>query len=115
MVKVLEMCTFASSTDNGGETFFIFIFMHNLIRKDQFTITAMRNRKYFVTYEPDNAGVIMMGVVSNYILVESVMTDDEPCQYTLMHMAQEVQASGMIVTKAYAQYIYELKNALKEA
>lgn len=109
------MCTFASSTNSGGETFFIFFDMHNLIRKDQFSITAMRNRKYFVTYEPDNAGVIMMCVVSNYILVESVLTDDEPCQYTLMHMAQEVQASSMIVTKAYAQYIYELKNALKEA
>lgn len=114
-MKVLEMITFASSTDNGGETFFIFIFMHNLIRKDQFTITAMRNRKYFVTYEPDNAGVIMMCVVSNYILVESILTDDEPCQYTLMHMAQEVQASGMLVTKAYDRYVYELKTAIREA
>lgn len=62
-----------------------------------------------MTYEPDNAVVIMMCVVSNYILVEPVITDDEPCQYTLLHLAQEVQASGMIVTKAYAQYIYELK------
>ena len=114
-MKVLEMITFASSTNNGGQSFLFFIYMHNLIRKDQFSITAMRNRKYFVTYEPDNAGVIMMCVVSNYILVESVLTDDEPCQYTLMHMAQEVQASGMIVTKAYAQYIYELRNALREA
>ena len=109
------MCTFASSTDNGGETFLFFFNMHNLIRKDQFDITAMRNRKYFVTYVPDNSGVIMMCVLSNYILVESVLTDDEPCQYTLMHMAQEVQASGMLVTEAYAQYIYELKNALREA
>ena len=109
------MCTFASSTNSGGETFFIFFNMHNLIRKDQFSITAMRNRKYFVTYEPDNAEVIMMGVVSNYILVESVLTDDEPCQYTLMHMAQEVQASGMLVTTAYVHYVYELRNALREA
>ena len=75
----------------------------------------MRNRKYFVTYEPDNAGVIMMCVVSNYILVESILTDDEPYQYMLLHMAQEVQASGMIVSKANARYIYELRNALKEA
>lgn len=109
------MCTFASSTNNGGFTFLFFFNMHNLIRKDQFTITAMRNRKYFVTYEPDNAGVIMMCVVSNYILVESVLTDDEPCQYTLMHMAQEVQGSGMLVAKAYAHYVYELKTALREA
>ena len=109
------MCTFASSTDNGGETFLFFFYMHNLFRKDQFTITAMRNRKYFVTYEPDTAAIIMMCVVTNYILVESVLTDDEPCQYTLMHMAQEVQASGLIVTKACAHYIYELKNALREA
>ena len=109
------MITFAASTTIGGETKFNLFYMHNLIRKDQFTITAMRNRKYFVTYEPDNAGIIMMCVVSNYILVESVLTDDEPCQYTLMHMAQAVQASGMIVTTAYAQYVYELKNALKEA
>ena len=109
------MCTFASSTDIGGLTFFIFIFMHTLIRKNQFTITAMRNRKYFVTYEPDNAGFILICVVSNYILVESVLTDDEPCQYTLMHLAQEVQASDMLVNKAYANYVYELKNALREA
>ena len=109
------MCTFAASTNNGGVNFFIFFYMHNLIRKDQFTITAMRNRRYFVTYEPDNAGIIMMCVVSNYILVESILTDDEPCQYSLMHMAQEIQASGMLVTKAYAQYVYELKNALREA
>ena len=114
-MKVLEMCTFASSTNNGGQTFLFFYFMHNLIRKDQFTITAMRNRKYFVTYEPDNAGYIMICVVHNYILVESVITDDEPCQYTLMHLAQEVQASNMLVNKAYAQYVYELKNALREA
>lgn len=98
-----------------GKLFLFFIFMHNLIRKDQFTITAMRNRKYFVTYEPDNAGIILICVVSNYILVESILTDDEPCQYSLMHMAQEVQTSGMLVTKAYAQYVYELKNALREA
>lgn len=109
------MITFAASTDIGGLTFLFFINMHNLIRKDQFTITAMRNRKYFVTYEPDNAGFILICVVSNYILVESVLTDDEPCQYTLMHLAQEVQASDMLVNKAYAQYIYELKNALREA
>ena len=109
------MSTFASSTNNGGLTFIFFFNMHNLIRKDQFTITAMKNRKYFLTYEPDNAGVIMMCVVTNYILVESVLTDDEPCQYTLMHMAQEVQASGMLVTKAYDRYVYELRNALREA
>ena len=109
------MITFASSTNNGGVTFFIFIFMHTLIRKNQFTITAMRNRKYFVTYEPDNAGIIMICVVSNYILVESVLTDDEPCQYTLLHLAQEVQASGLLANKSYTQYVYELKNALKEA
>lgn len=109
------MITFAPSTNNGGANFLFFFNMHNLIRKDQFTITAMRNRKYFVTYEPDNAVVIMMCVVSNYILVESILTDDEPCQYTLMHMAQEVQASGMIVTTAYVHYVYELRNALREA
>ena len=89
--------------------------MHNLIRKDQFTITAMRNRKYFVTYEPDNAVIIMIGVISNYILVESILTDDEPCQYTLMHLAQEVQASGLVVNISYTHYIYELRNALREA
>lgn len=108
------MITFASSTNNGGVNFFIFFYMHNLIRKDQFTITAMKNRKYFVTYEPDNAAIIMMCVVSNYILVESVITDDEPYQYTLMRMAQEVQASGMIVTKACDIYIYVLRKALSE-
>lgn len=113
-MKVVEMCTFASSTNYGGQTFLFFFNMHNLIRKDQFTITAMKNRKYFVTYEPDNAGVIMMCVVSNYILVESVLTDDEPYQYTLMRMAQEVQASGMIVTKACDIYLYVLRKALSE-
>ena len=109
------MITFASSTNNGGVTLFIFFYMHNLIRKEQFTITAMRNRKYFVTYEPDNAMVIMFGVLSNYIVVESVLTDDEPCQYSLLHLAQEVQASGMLVTTAYVHYVYELRNALREA
>ena len=114
-MKVLEMCTFASSTNNGGAIFLFFIFMHNLIRKDQFTITAMKNRKYFVTYEPDNSAIIMMCVVSNYILVESILTDDEPCLYTLMQLAQKVQASGMLVTTAYVHYVYELRNALREA
>ena len=89
--------------------------MHNLIRKDQFTITPMRNRKYFVTYEPDNAGLIMLGVVNNYLIVESVLTDDEPCQYTLMHLAQEVRACRLFVMKADDLIVYELKKALKEA
>ena len=89
--------------------------MHNLIRKDQFTITPMKNRKYFVTYEPDNAGLIMLGVVSNYIVVESVLTDDKPCQYTLMHLAQEVRSSGLFVDTHKDYIVYELRKALKEA
>ena len=89
--------------------------MRNLIRKDQFTITPMKNRKYFVTYEPDYAGLIMIGVISNYLVVESVLTDDEPDQYTLMHLAQEVRACGLFVSIDKDYIVYELKKALKEA
>lgn len=89
--------------------------MHNLIRKDQFTITQMKNRKYFVTYEPDNAGLIMLAVVDNYLVVESVLTDDNPCQYTLMHLAQDVISSGLFVNKHNDYIVYELKKALKKA
>lgn len=89
--------------------------MKNLIRKDQFTFTEMRDRKYFVTYEPDYAGLIMIGVVSNYMLVESVLTDDDPCQYTLMHLAQEVRSSSLFVDIHHDYVVYELRKALKEA
>lgn len=89
--------------------------MRNLIRKDQFTITQMKGRMYFVTYEPDNAGLIMIGVVSNYLLVESVLTDDEPCQYTLLHLAQEVSSHGLFVSRDRDYVVYELKKALKKA
>lgn len=89
--------------------------MRNLIRKDQFTITKMRGRKYFVTYEPDNAGLIMLRVVSNYMLVEAVLTDDDPCQYTLLNLAQEVRSSGLFVSTQKDYIIYELRKALKEA
>lgn len=109
------MITFASSTNSGGVTNFKFINMRNLIRKDQFTITQMRGRKYFVTYEPDNAGLIMLGVVNNYLVVESVLTDDDPCQYTLMHLAQEVRSCGLFVDIHKDYIVYELKKALKEA
>lgn len=89
--------------------------MKNLIRKDQFTITEMRDRKYFVTYEPDYAGLIMLGVINNYILVESILKDDDPCQYSLMHLAQEVRACGIFVSIHKDYVVYELKKALKEA
>lgn len=88
--------------------------MRNLIRKDQFTFTKMRGRKYFVTYEPDNAGLIMLRVVSNYMLVEAVLTDDDPCQYTLLNLAQEVRFSGLFVSTQKDYIIYELRKALKE-
>lgn len=89
--------------------------MRNSIRKDQFTITPMKNRKYFVTYEPDNAGLIMLGVVSNYLIVESVLTDDDPNQYTLMLLAQAVRHSGLLVDTRHDYVVYELRKALKEA
>lgn len=89
--------------------------MHNLIRKDQFTITEMKNRKYFVTYEPDNSGIIMIGVVTNYLVVESVLADDDPCQYTLLHLAEDVRSCGLFTTKDNELTVYELKRALKEA
>lgn len=75
----------------------------------------MKNRKYFVTYEPDHAGLIMLGVVNNYLVVESVLTDDDPCQYSLMHLAQEVRSSGLFVDIHKDYIVYELKKALKEA
>jgi hypothetical protein len=89
--------------------------MNKLIRKDQFTITEMRDRKYFVTYEPDYSGIIMIGVVNNYLLVESVLTDDDPCLYSLMHLAQEVRSCGLVVQKEKDYIIYELKMALIKA
>lgn len=88
--------------------------MKNLIRKDQFTITEMPDRKYFVTYEPDYSGLIMLGVVSNYLVVESVLTDDDPCQYALIHLAQEVRSCGLFIDYHKHYVVYELKKALKK-